>query len=400
VYSGVPQLAEGVRIAFLGDPDTPPYSLRIMRNGTELEISGGFKFGLHDDLVRLVRATPHLRTVHLDSIGGRIGEATKVYRTIRELGLTTYVSNRCLSACTLAFAAGKERCIAPHGNLGFHSMAFPGTSREELADALRDQRTLMLDAGFDPAFVSKALATPNSDMWYPTLPEMLDAHVVTGIAPRRQFAASGLGAGTDREKLGTTLKAAVPALRALEELRPADYQALLTEYFDNYLGGESQEKLDGILNKRLGSVVRASLSSADDRTLLAMAQLLVDEYTALGSTDPAVCYGYAVGTRADVASYLPVALQQQELALDERILRTSGRRPTISEQTAEAAAGRVFTQLTKRIGKAKVQIFLQAKVDPKRYADYCSSVVAFYQEVLKLDAAEGAALLRHTFSEE
>jgi hypothetical protein len=46
-----------------------------MRNGTEIEISGGFKYGLNDDFLRILNAAPRVEVVHLNSLGGRIGEA-------------------------------------------------------------------------------------------------------------------------------------------------------------------------------------------------------------------------------------------------------------------------------------------------------------------------------------
>ncbi len=43
VQNAVPELTEGMRMAFLDDPALPPYSMRLMRGGTEAEIAGGFK---------------------------------------------------------------------------------------------------------------------------------------------------------------------------------------------------------------------------------------------------------------------------------------------------------------------------------------------------------------------
>jgi hypothetical protein len=51
--TGVPQLIELSRMAFIDDPSIPAYSIRIMRNGTEAEITGGFKYGLTDDFLKL-----------------------------------------------------------------------------------------------------------------------------------------------------------------------------------------------------------------------------------------------------------------------------------------------------------------------------------------------------------
>jgi hypothetical protein len=176
--SAVPQITEVTRIAFLDDPDIPAYSMRIMRNGTALEISGGLKFGICDDFVRIARAMPRLRVVHLDSVGGRVAEGQRLYAAIRERGLTTYVSRQCLSACTLAFAGGRERLIAPTGRLGFHGAAFPGQS----VDGASGERNVFASAGFDNAFVARAVVTPSDDMWFPATEELIRAHAVTAVA--------------------------------------------------------------------------------------------------------------------------------------------------------------------------------------------------------------------------
>ena len=108
---GAPQIIETWRIAFQNDPGIPDYSIRVMRDGTEAEIVGGLKYGLADDFVKILGASRHVKIVHLDSTGGRLGEGEKLYEIIRSRGLTTYVSSKCMSACTLAFAGGRERYL-------------------------------------------------------------------------------------------------------------------------------------------------------------------------------------------------------------------------------------------------------------------------------------------------
>ena len=80
IQSGYPQIEAAAKMAFLNDPTIPNYALRIMRNGTEVEISGGFKYGLNDDFLRILNAAPRVEVVHLNSLGGRIGEAEKLLR--------------------------------------------------------------------------------------------------------------------------------------------------------------------------------------------------------------------------------------------------------------------------------------------------------------------------------
>jgi hypothetical protein len=180
-------------MAFWNDPNIPDYAIRNMRDGKEVEVAGGFKFGLTDDFKKILRASPQISVVHLNSAGGRIGEAQSLYGVIRDNRLITYTSSRCLSACTLAFAAGRERWIHRRGKLGFHSPTFPGMKEADLREASQLQREAFVLAGFDRGFVDRALSTPNKDMWTPSIEELSRAQVVTAISDGNDFAASGFG---------------------------------------------------------------------------------------------------------------------------------------------------------------------------------------------------------------
>src|SRR5438105_8285300 len=72
--AAIPQIAEATRMAFLGDPSIPTYAIRALNNATEAEISGGIKYGLARDFEKLLDTYSGIRVVHLDSLGGRIGE--------------------------------------------------------------------------------------------------------------------------------------------------------------------------------------------------------------------------------------------------------------------------------------------------------------------------------------
>jgi hypothetical protein len=175
----LPQLRELYKIAFYDDPDIPPYSIRISKDGIEAEITGGFKYGLTDEFAAIAKNARQLRFVHLDSAGGRLGEAEKLFTLIRERGLNTYVSSRCFSACTLAFAGGRERVLKPGAALGFHKAEFPGVSENEFDDL---QYKVFNAAGFDRGFIERALSTPHKDLWMPSLDVLLAAGVITVVA--------------------------------------------------------------------------------------------------------------------------------------------------------------------------------------------------------------------------
>ncbi|MBO0751119.1 MAG: hypothetical protein J2P53_03345, partial [Bradyrhizobiaceae bacterium] len=174
----LPQLDELYKIAFYDDPDIPAYAIRVSRDGTETEITGGFKYGLADDFAAVARTAPHLKVVRLDSAGGRLGEGEKLFTLIRDLGLNTYVSSKCYSACTLAFAGGRARILRRGASLGFHKAEFPGVSENEF-DSF--QYRVFSAAGFDDAFIARALATPHRDLWTPSPDALLAARVVTAV---------------------------------------------------------------------------------------------------------------------------------------------------------------------------------------------------------------------------
>src|SRR6185503_17987029 len=102
------------------------YDLRVLRDATELEVRGAIAFGLTDQVRAALDASPSIRLVHLNSNGGRLSEARKLRDLIAERGLTTFTATGCLSACTIAYAAGKTRLIGREAALGFHRYAFPG----------------------------------------------------------------------------------------------------------------------------------------------------------------------------------------------------------------------------------------------------------------------------------
>lgn len=174
----LPQLTELGRIALYDDPDIPAYSIRVNSEGTEAEIAGGFKYGLTNDFTAALNTAPYLKIIHLDSEGGRLGEAERLFTLIRERGLSTYVSSKCFSACTLAFAGGRQRILRRGAALGFHKAEFPGVSENEF-DSLQER--VFSAAGFDSRFIDRALATPHKDLWTPPPDVLLAARVITSL---------------------------------------------------------------------------------------------------------------------------------------------------------------------------------------------------------------------------
>jgi hypothetical protein len=148
----------------------------VRPNGHVLHVTGPIDDGLAAAVQKALADNSTIRIVELDSPGGDVGEAMRVAERVRLTRLSTGVSRRCSSACTLIFAAGMERILLPSGKLGFHGCRdlleyfYCWNSKEE---------DLLVDYGVDRAFVHKALEVPSQKIWFPTPAELLAAHVIT-----------------------------------------------------------------------------------------------------------------------------------------------------------------------------------------------------------------------------
>jgi hypothetical protein len=393
--SGWPQLAEAGRMSFLDDPGIPAYSIRVMRNGTEAEIAGGFKYGLTDDFVKILNASRQIKVVHLASLGGRIGEAEKLNKVIRGRNLDTYVSSNCMSACTVAFAGGARRTLRKGAVLGFHAPSFPGMSSEDLADASQNQKDIFAAAGFDRKFVDQALSTPSSGLWRPPAAVLLQAKAITAISDGSDYAISGLGTSPTKNDFGRMLSKALPLMEALKTRFPHDYDSVVQAYYENFESGKTDAECVAAGRAKLFAIIRKLRPLADDGVLTDIGAVYADQYKALGSKSLALCYQYASGVGSSVApADIPDALVQKENEINRRVVETALNR-SANAKASEALWKKVGTILAgKGVKSEQFDLLTAATVPSEKYGDYCTMVTTLFREISKLPPNEAGALMR------
>jgi GYF domain 2 len=395
---GLPQLSELYKIAFRDDPDIAPYAIRIMRGGTEAEIVGGFKYGLTEDFTAVINAARQLKVVHLDSVGGRLGEGEKLFAVIREHGLNTYVASRCLSACTLAFAGGRQRFLLKGATLGFHKGGFPGVSDGEF-DSL--QHKVFVAAGFDGRFIDKALSTPHSDMWMPSTEVLLAARVVTGVTDGTMFAASGHGANFTKEAAATSLARATPVFQAIHQRFPAQFSLIIDDYYAAIQTGKTEAEAVKALRSRVLPFIASLIPQADDDVLVDYNRILIDQYRYLYAKNPSACYAYATGVipQTNYHADVPSELAQREQAVEERVIQTADRRPRSSSATATPLFAKLRkTLIAKGFTEADFNLLESTAVEKSKHAQYCRMSILFFSEIGRLHAPDNAAVLRKIFA--
>jgi hypothetical protein len=381
----------------MNDPDIPEYSIRVMRNGTEAEITGGIKYGLVDDLKKVLRASRQVRVIHLNSVGGRVGEGEKLFNLIRGGKLNTYVSAKCLSACTLAFSGGVERVLLHGAVLGFHRGSFAG---EDEADSpeLRGQRKIFTEAGFEAPFIARALATPSSNMWKPSEAELLKSGVITKVSDGSDYAFSGLPADASREWLSKSLAESAGVYAAIRARFPSQYDELVSLYYDAFIAGKTELDAVTLLHDRLGTVISANRHLADDDVILDLANLIADQLAALQAQRPAGCYNYAANGVLETGA-IPQAIQKRELDIEERIIRTAAERPD-----AKAADDKLWSKLSSRLiangfSKADLGLIDSSNIPADQQAKYCSVTIALYREAVAMPLNERVVMLRSLVSQ-
>jgi hypothetical protein len=388
---GVPQITEITRIAFLDDPDIPEYAIRVMRNGTEAEITGGIRFGLADEFSKILRASRQIRVVHLNSIGGRIAEGEQLYKAIKDNNLTTYVSAKCLSACTMAFAAGRERVLLHGAVLGFHRGSFAGEDYKDSPE-LAGQRRIFTAAGYTLQFIDRALATPSAEMWKPSEAELLSAGVITRVSNGADYAFSGFPPDLTRAYFSAALAKFADVYAAIRDRDPARYDEIAAAYYQAVVDGktavETIDQISGLAN----AFVSPLRKSAADDVLVDIANLYADQYEALQKQRPELCQQFAAtGT---FPGELPKALLDRELNLKARIVRTAS---GTFDRTPPGAE--LWNKLADRMlagGISKADIALIGTVDAKNFqpSRYCAATNAFYREIARLPQVESARIVR------
>ncbi|GLQ55353.1 hypothetical protein [Devosia nitrariae] len=395
--NAAPQVRELHAMAFLGDPDIPANSLRLLRGATELDLTGGIKYGLATDLERVLDAAPTVRTIHLTSGGGRIGEAEKVADLIRARGLDTYVPSTCASACTLIFLAGKTRTLFDGARLGFHSTDFPGTSPEDAALADRDYVDQLIAAGVEPGFANRTIAYPPTDMWYPPGDTLLAANVVSRLDDGTTYAISGFGTDPDEADIAASF-ASIGVYSALEAFDPqaaAEVYAVFTRAYEN---GNTYVEMITEAQAVMTAAALRSYPLADDDVLVQLNVLLADQHQWLSQQDTAMCYAYSYGggSPVEIAGRMSPQLRERQLLLNEQSFRTASPREPVNQSAVDALWAKISGYMATTLAPAEYETFTSGlpATTPQQQADYCHAAISMFRLISTLPQHEAALLMR------
>lgn len=401
---GIPIMSEGAKL-FVGIDNTPPHQIRLLRDGAELELAGGMPFGTADAVKKSLDAAPAVHIIHLNSQGGRMNEAYQLYKTIKERNLSTYTSADCVSACSLAFLAGRERYLGESGRLGFHSTSI-GELSGEVAKELNDEvRQTLQTHGVPNSFIDRALSTSPKDMWYPSKDELLEAKVIDSVVDSRYFGLSGVIQWRDAHKIESGLLA-IPIYSALAQYDQQNYAKLRNILVSGIQKGRAQIEIQNdVRSIFVGQLIPTYLKRAPDEVLIRYWHSQIAEMKYLAKLSPQHCADFAfpqfAKTAQDLQRLLPKNLQQEDMDALAAVVKGVATNPQ-----GYASSPKIQTDLEAAVMRVvqKYPEALDVVQNPANYKDdpasLCAAVIVQYSEVLAIpSSSRSGAVLRYMLSE-
>jgi hypothetical protein len=374
------------------------WDVRLLREGTELELSGGIGNGFAADLERTLDSNPSVRLVHVNLAAGGLLEEARAARTVlRSRDLSTYVSRECDSACTYVFLGGTQRYLKEGAKLGFHAPSNPlaiGYAAEKVREG---ERRFLVDAGVSPSFSARATRTPTESMWYPSSEELVEAGVVTQVTTGDSFAMSG-GPVPSLDEFRASLDK-VRLYRALKAADPVVFEKALHAMHEAVLRGKSVAELRTAALPLLQPVYLESLPNASDEAVLEFGRLIVAGLAELQKAPPRACLGYVSASpdpelREEALRHLSKSVKARELDVMALVIESaSPGRPRASEAQQAALFPKIFEHAYGLVGDdiQALQDLADPDLDP---AKGCRAVHALYSGVMTLPPEDAASMLR------
>jgi hypothetical protein len=387
-----PQLVEFGLIAAGRDP-IGEFTVKLLADGRTVHVHGALREGSARQIERVLDAAPAVKTIVLSSQGGRLAEAKTLAGLIRARGLDTYVEDMCSSACTFAFLAGRERAATRTAKIGFHAPGFAGADAGFEASGRDFTRKVYLAAGLPAAFIERALAVPNSDMWYPERDELIKARVITRWSFGGESSAFSSGVAS-KEELALALRQN-GTFKAIEARYPDIFQAALERGWAAKQQGANDAAVSGAMRSAVSEVYGRLFKEADDATLDSFAELFVWQAKAVRAVGYDACDRFLEST-LNISAILP----REYGAREEEWLRSTLARapaPPAPPRSAEARDA-ALKLLLSRVPAA----YLPALAEPLRHRGEplrCDATIALYDAANAMQPPDRHAvlekLLRH-----
>lgn len=154
-------------------------------------------------LLSMLRSTPGIRTLQLNSSGGEVYSASQMSDIVLDFELDTHIHGDCDSSCVTIFLAGTRRTMSRGSRIGFHQIFWSAENIEgyytreqeeqgwqspwefaawmylDTQEEMYAHLKYIVSRGVDPAFAIETIKDPQAEMWRPRRRALVEAGVLT-----------------------------------------------------------------------------------------------------------------------------------------------------------------------------------------------------------------------------
>ncbi len=395
----IPQSKELFSIV-LGDKGIPIFSITVLPGGKDLLFRGGIRAGSAAEFKKILQAVPQASNVQIDSIGGRISEAKRIGEMISERGMSTYCSSQALSAATLILMNGKQRYVTPDAKIGFHAGNFPGATKDMSDEMDEVIRKAMKKGGVSEVFIKRVLATPHSEMWYPTFEEMKKSGFISGQSFGQGFASSWGLPDVDLEKIFQEASKK-PHIAAFKISAPSDYAKMKEKFIAALRSGKSEVEAISIVNEATTKLFLSSIPHASDQSINNLTRETIRFLNQHMNSNAKGCIYWLKGSSVNFYRVFPEALSDSRMMNSHAYVITSAQSQelvTVDINKAELQNESIYEKLYDSMGDQSLILTEPDKWDENAEV-VCRIFVELYSLVLKLDEHDSANYMRWVLCE-
>jgi len=251
--------------------------------------------------------------------------------------------------------------------------------------------------GVASEFLKRLFNTPHDDFWYPTIEEMLDAYVITGIANQSDLIPITYG---DRVNEFSEALLSISAFKTIQKYDPEAYKRIIAALENQLRKGASQIEWQGEVATYIKTIGTRMMSQSSDEALISFTKLLVDMLQKLEQKDPILClkalnpkkYGsFSITDYFPKEEVIPLLDVFSSIIVDAYEMKN----PPVDTKAAELILQRVITKL----GRYAYYLEPSSLQNREQYKLHCEATIKFYELILSEDKTTAGNALRFAFSE-
>ena len=381
--------------------DFSKYSVSMTDDNSRIHLKGYIGPGTPKDILRLLKSNSNAEGIILDSRGGLVKEAMAIHKIIKKHNINTYTLDGCLSACTIAFIAGKERYIGESANLGFHGFRAvfdaPGINYNDDQEQHKVEK-MYRDADVSEVFIDRMFTAQEDDMWYPAYAELIEHSVVQGETSTVEVAATSKYKSANIKEIEDSLLSYEP-YRLIKQYEPDLFQELTMQLETLYNNGASMAEIQRNISGYIEKIAMGSMGSASDETLESFIYVLIKFGRKVGRQDPFTCVQYYFPDQygnADVTRYLAKEDFEELNNVFSMLIKDGYTEiaPIVDKEKGEA----VINAVVEKIGDDAKYLDPANTHGDDGYKKACDVTIAFYDGIMRHDKGESINALRYLFA--